>query len=207
LSRAAPDSAYPALANKHYRNVTMADSTHLLISLFGEISEGDSVKQSPVSHSSRPRLATELRSSITRIGRLLGASMPKGDLSPTKLSALGILRRGGPMRASKLAARMGIRPQSLTRILADLEEARLLARARDPHDGREHILSVTPKAVSLMRDEGLRRDRLIDRKIGRILTPSEIELLQLSAKALNKLADGWVSADVASTISDEEKPV
>ena len=139
--------------------------------------------------------ATELRRSITRMGRLLGASMPKGELSPAKLSALGILRRDGPMTASALASRLGIRPQSLTRILADVESAELLIRTRDPRDSREHILAVTPRAVSLMRDEGERRDKMMRQTMQRVLTPVEIELLLLSAKLLNKLADGWSSTD------------
>ena len=134
---------------------------------------------------------TELRRSITRLGRLLGASMPKGELTPLKLAALGVLRRSGPMSASSLAARLGIRPQSLTRILADLEEAELLRRSRGPDDAREHCLEATPKAVLLMREEGARRDQAIREAMQRVLTPLEIELLLLAAKALNKLADGW----------------
>ena len=133
------------------------------------------------------RSATELRRSITRMARLLGASMPKGELSPAKLSALGILRRDGPMTASALSSRLGIRPQSLTRILADVERAELLIRTRDPRDTREHILAATPKAVSLMRDEGVRRDKLMRQIMQRVLTPVEIELLLLSAKLLNSL--------------------
>ena len=152
-----------------------------------------------LSASERP--ATELRRSITRLARLLGASMPKGELSPAKLSALGILRRDGPMTASALSSRLGIRPQSLTRILADVESAELLIRTRDPRDTREHILTVTPKAVSLMRDEGVRRDKLMRQTMQRVLTPVEIELLLLSAKLLNKLADGWSSADAETAAS------
>jgi DNA-binding MarR family transcriptional regulator len=147
------------------------------------------------------RPATELRRSITRMARLLGASMPKGELSPAKLSALGILRRDGPMTASALSSRLGIRPQSLTRILADVESTELLIRTRDPRDTREHILAVTPKAVSLMRDEGVRRDKLMRQTMQRVLTPVEIELLLLSAKLLNKLADSWSSADAETAAS------
>ena len=152
-----------------------------------------------LSASERP--ATELRRSITRMARLLGASMPKGELSPAKLSALGILRRDGPMTASALSSRLGIRPQSLTRILADVESAELLIRTRDPRDTREHIMAVTPKAVSMMRDEGVRRDKLMRQTMQRLLTPVEIELLLLSAKLLNKLADGWSSADAETAAS------
>ena len=140
--------------------------------------------------------ATEFRRSITRMARLLSASMPKGELTPTKLSALGILRRDGPMTASMLASRLGIRPQSMTRILAELEAGELLTRTRGPSDSREHILDVTPKAVELMREEGLRRDESIRAAMRSVLTSVEIELLVLAAKAINKLADGWDANEI-----------
>ena len=159
-------------------------------------------QRSPVAVFPPTRPATELRRSITRMARLLGAGMPKAELSPAKLSALGILHRDGPMTASALSSRLGIRPQSLTRILADIERAELLTRARDPRDTREHILTVTPLAVSLMREEGVRRDKLMRQVMQRVLTPVEIELLLLSAKLLNKLADGWSNADAAAVDPD-----
>ena len=77
----------------------------------------------------------------------------------------------------------------------------MLIRTRDTRDTREHILAVTPKAVSLMRDEGVRRDKLMRQAMQRVLTPVEIELLLLSAKLLNKLADGWSSADAETAAS------
>src|ERR1700728_4592344 len=117
---------------------------------------------------------TEFRRSVTRMARLLGAGMPKGELTPMKLSALGILRREGPMPASALASRLGILPQSLTRILADLETEELLTRARDARDGREHILQPTAKSVALMRAEGKRRDAAMRAIMHRALTSIEI---------------------------------
>ena len=125
--------------------------------------------------------------------------MPKGELTPIKLSALGILRREGPLSASALAARLGILPQSLTRILADLESEELVTRQRDARDGREHILEPTAKALELMRAEGIRRDTMIRETMQRALTPVEIELLFVAAKAINKLADAWVVPDKAIT--------
>jgi DNA-binding MarR family transcriptional regulator len=147
---------------------------------------------------------TEFRRSVTRMARLLGAGMPKGELTPMKLSALGILRREGPMPASALASRLGILPQSLTRILADLETEELLTRARDARDGREHILRPTAKAVALMRAEGVRRDAAMREAMLRALTPVEIELLMLAAKTMNKLADGWTGAPAEASARKQE---
>jgi DNA-binding MarR family transcriptional regulator len=147
--------------------------------------------------------ATEFRRSVTRLGRLLAASMPKGELSPMKLSALGILRRKGPLSASGLASRLGILPQSLTRILADLENEGLVTRTRGPEDGREHVLRSTDKAAALMRAEGVRRDAIIRETMLRALTPVEIELLFVAGKAINKLADAW---SFANETAREEMP-
>ena len=141
----------------------------------------------------------EFRRSVTRLGRLLAASMPKGELTPTKLTALGILRREGPLSANALASRLGILPQSLTRILADLESEDLLKRTRDARDAREHILEPTAKAVGLMRAEGVRRDAVIRETMQGALTPIEIELLFVAAQAINKLADSWSKSHKART--------
>ena len=132
------------------------------------------------------------------MARLLGVGMARDELSPMRLTALGILRRDGPMVARTLASRLGILQQSLTRILADLEATGLLTRSRDPADGRGHMLNLTQKAVSLMRQEGVRRDAALAEAMQRMLTPIEIELLWLAAKTLNKLADGWSDADSRS---------
>ena len=147
---------------------------------------------------------TEFRRSVTRMARLLGTSMPKGELTPMKLSALGILRRAGPMSASALASQLGILPQSLTRILADLEAEGFLTRGRDAQDGREHVLKPTPKALTLMGAEGVRRDAAMREAMLRVLTPVEIDLLLLAAKTMNKLADGWSMALAKSSTSNEE---
>jgi DNA-binding MarR family transcriptional regulator len=127
----------------------------------------------------------------------------KGELTPTKLTALSILRREGPLSASALASRLGILPQSLTRILADLESEELLTRTRDARDGREHILELTAKARSLMRAEGIRRDAIIRETMQRALTPIEIDLLLVAAKAINKLADAWSTPDKTMVRGEE----
>jgi DNA-binding MarR family transcriptional regulator len=147
---------------------------------------------------------TEFRRSVTRLARVLGSSMPKGELTPTKLTALTILRLEGPLSASALASRLGILPQSLTRILADLETEEMLTRTRDAQDGREHILEPTTKARSLMRAEGIRRDAAIREAMQRALTPIETDLLLLAGKAINKLADAWSAP--RKTITRREEP-
>lgn len=135
--------------------------------------------------------ATALRRSLSRVTRLLSTSAPREHLSQMKLSALASLVRQGSANASTLSERMTIRPQSLTRVLADLEEAHLITRTRAAEDGRKHILSITPKGVELVRQEGLRRDQLLREGMQRTLSRTDIELLGVAAKLLDKMADEW----------------
>lgn len=134
---------------------------------------------------------TEFRRSITRLARLLSTSMPKGELTPLKLSALTAVRRNGPMSAKTLAATLGILPQSLTRIVGELEADGLVNRSRGTTDTREHILDLTHKAVELMKEEGYRRDEFVRVTMERVLSSVEIDLLILAGKTINKLADDW----------------
>jgi DNA-binding MarR family transcriptional regulator len=134
---------------------------------------------------------TEFRRSVTRLARLFSASMPKGELTPLKLSALTAIRRNGPMSAKTLAAKLGILPQSLTRIVGELEAAGLVKRSRGIKDTREHILDLTHKAVELMKEEGYRRDEFVRTAMERVLNSVEIDLLILAGKTINKLADDW----------------
>ena len=134
---------------------------------------------------------TEFRRSITRLARLLSTSMPKGELTPLKLSALTAVRRNGPMSAKTLAAKLGILPQSLTRIVGELEADGLVKRSRGTKDTREHILDLTHKAVELMKEEGYRRDEFVRVTMERVLSSVEIDLLILAGKTINKLADDW----------------
>jgi DNA-binding MarR family transcriptional regulator len=137
------------------------------------------------------RVATDLRRCISRMGRLLAAGVPRGTLSQAKLSALVSLTRDGSANATELSQRMTIRPQSLTRILADLEAQELLTRTRASEDGREHLLAITGKGLELVRQEGLRRDRLMLDAMRRSLNSTEIEVLTIAAKILEKMANEW----------------
>ena len=121
----------------------------------------------------------------------MAASLPRGGISQTKLSAIASLWRDGATSAGTLSKRMTIRPQSLTRILADLEAQGLVTRTRPIEDGREHILDLTPRAVQLIREEGARRNALMREVMQHALSRTEIELLGIAARILGKLADRW----------------
>jgi DNA-binding MarR family transcriptional regulator len=58
-------------------------------------------------------------------------------------AALEALARAGAMRLGDLGRRLGIAPSTLTRNLARIEEAGLVARVPDPEDGRAFRVALT----------------------------------------------------------------
>jgi|SRR5690606_28663678 DNA-binding MarR family transcriptional regulator len=93
---------------------------------------------------SAPQLAAMLRDAITRLNRRVRQTRPVGDLTVTQLSALTTLQLAGAMTPRELADTERVRPPTMTKIVARLEERGLVQRTPHPTDGRQVILSVTP---------------------------------------------------------------
>ena len=90
----------------------------------------------------REELAPRLRWAITRVARRLRQEAGT-DLGPSQVAALATIERHGPLSPSELAELERIKRPTATRILRHLEEAALVARVKDPEDGRGSIVSVT----------------------------------------------------------------
>jgi DNA-binding MarR family transcriptional regulator len=137
--------------------------------------------------------APKVQRGVSQVYRLLAASLPRGPLSRAKLSALMSLMRGGPTNAGTLSQRMTIRPQSLTRILVALEREGLVSRTRAAEDAREHILHLSAQGRERVLAERERRDELMREVMQHALTRTEIELLAIAGRILEKLADRWTT--------------
>jgi DNA-binding MarR family transcriptional regulator len=90
----------------------------------------------------REELAPRLRWAITRMARRMRQEAGT-DLGPSQVAALATIERHGPLSPSELADAERIKRPTATRILRHLEEAALVARVKDPEDGRGSILSIT----------------------------------------------------------------
>ncbi len=112
----------------------------------------------------------------------------RGALTGNQLSVLGQLFKFGTLTPSELAERLGMKPQSLTRVLASLEQARLIARAQDPSDHRQSILGLTRLGRTELRAETQPRDRWLAGVLDTQLTDSERALLVLASDLLERLA-------------------
>ncbi|WP_088318257.1 MarR family winged helix-turn-helix transcriptional regulator [Kineosporia sp. R_H_3] len=85
---------------------------------------------------------------LGRLARIVRRS-GDGDLGPGTFSALATLAQLGPMRLGDLAAREGVAPPTLTRIVAALEESGLVVRETDPADRRAVRVAATPDGAAL----------------------------------------------------------
>ncbi|WP_223198775.1 MarR family winged helix-turn-helix transcriptional regulator [Solihabitans fulvus] len=122
---------------------------------------------------------------IGRLSRLLRRTGSPG-LGPGAVSALATLARCGPMRLGDLAAKEGVAPPTLSRIVAALVEAGYVQRDPDPQDGRAWLASPTPEGERMA--SGVRSARVheLQRRIER-LDPGHFASLVTALEALEEI--------------------
>lgn len=79
-----------------------------------------------------------------RFWRAAEGALAANDLGPAHYRAIAAIRRNEGLAVSALQARLGVRKQSLARVLTELERAGLIARAAGETDKRQRLLSLTP---------------------------------------------------------------
>lgn len=89
--------------------------------------------------------AVRLRTALMQLSRQLRSRMQRAGLNGAALGVLGQLYRGGSMTPTQLAGGEGVKLQSLTRLLAELELDGSLERRVNPADARQSLLSLTPQ--------------------------------------------------------------
>src|SRR5579859_1534286 len=133
--------------------------------------------------------ARRLRQAVLRLSRRLQAERSARGMALAKISVLGHLARRGPLTPTQLAAADRLRPQSLTRLLGDLEAGGLVRRIPDPSDGRRHRLELTAVGVHALESDMAERDAWLAEAMETDLAPLERGLLALAAELLERLAD------------------
>lgn len=133
--------------------------------------------------------ANQLHRSALRLFRLLRATRPANGLSSSKLSVLGRLYQNGVSTATELANYLRIQPQSLTRLIADLERCKLITRRSNDTDRRQSLLDITDEGKQLL-IENIRAQRvMLAQTIAKELTPAEQDLLRIAADLMDHLAE------------------
>jgi DNA-binding MarR family transcriptional regulator len=133
-------------------------------------------------------LASQLRPALLRLTRIVRNQRVDLSVTLTQLSAMGTLRKHGPMSAGELANMERVQPPSMTKVLAHLEQRGLVRRDVHPTDRRQAILAITPEGEALLDSERRSRDAWLSRRLA-TLSPDERALLQRVLPVLDKLAE------------------
>lgn len=133
-------------------------------------------------------LAATLRVSISRLNRRLRTERAEcAEVSLGALAVLARLHRDGATTSGTLATLEGVRPPSMTRIVASLESDGLVGRTAHPDDGRQVLVAISPRGAQVLRADRRRREAWLARALTE-LTPEERGLLAAAAPLLERLS-------------------
>jgi DNA-binding MarR family transcriptional regulator len=134
--------------------------------------------------------ANKIRRGITALARGLRAQRADHGVSAARLSLLGRLHRAGqPLTATELARQERLQPQSLTRLISDLERRSLIRRKTDSADRRQLLLEITSRGRELLGEDARRQNEWLARLVTAKLTDAERELLLFAATLLERLSN------------------
>ncbi len=132
-------------------------------------------------------LASRLRLAVVRLNRRLRAQRVNSTISLTQVSALSTLHKCGPLTPGELAAREGVQPPSMTRVIAALEEYGFATRRPHPTDGRQAIVELTEAGLGYINEEVSAREAWLDKRLAE-LTPEERGVLSRAAGIIDRMA-------------------
>jgi DNA-binding MarR family transcriptional regulator len=130
-------------------------------------------------------LAARLRLGVTRLARKLRQEAEPG-ITPSMLSALASVQRHETLTMRHLCDAEQVSPPTMTRIVAALVEAGLVAREADPLDGRVAWVRLSPAGAKLLERSRRRKEAYLSKALQR-LEPREVEVLEEAAGILERL--------------------
>ncbi len=143
--------------------------------------------------------ATKVRRSVTHLARRLRGLRSDHGISGSKLAILGwLFRTGTSMTASDLARLERLQPQSLTRIIAELDERGLIRRTPAEEDRRQILIEITQAGKDLLIIDAYRQNQWLMEVMAAKMTKAEREILAIAADLLDKLATEPMEPDQPS---------
>jgi DNA-binding MarR family transcriptional regulator len=134
-------------------------------------------------------LAAEIRAVYRKLKLRLREHGGGNDLTPSQASVLLRLEKDGSATVSSLARAEGMRPQSMSAIVTPLQESGLVSGAPDPSDGRQTLMSLTPKCLKWLQEGRAARQDWLTTTISQKLSVHEQEKLQAALELLTRLVE------------------
>jgi DNA-binding MarR family transcriptional regulator len=146
-----------------------------------------------VKHKNQPdsavwEVADRLHSAAIHLLRRLRVRDRESGIGPSRLSALSVLVFGGPRSLSELADAEQVRPPTMSRIVAGLENAGLVQR-HATEDRRKMRLVATAKGTRIMWAGRERRVELLAKALA-TLREEDVQRLRELAELLQQLIRG-----------------
>ena len=132
-------------------------------------------------------MASELR---VVLGRLLRRLRSEHKYGLTQTAVLGRLERDGAQPTGLLARGEGVRPQSMSQTITELEALGFVSRGADATDGRRSLVSLTEAGREALREDRARREGYLAELIDQKLETDERELLARAIELLQRISDG-----------------
>jgi DNA-binding MarR family transcriptional regulator len=145
------------------------------------------IKHGERSAATAASLAGALRDAIMRLNRRLRQARPVGDLTMSQISALTTLGLAGVLSPRELAEQERVRPPTMTRIVAKLEDRGLVRRTPHPTDGRQVVLAATEAGRAAVVEHRRAGDAWLARALGD-LPEEDRETLRRAADLLDRIA-------------------
>ncbi|WP_374065267.1 MarR family winged helix-turn-helix transcriptional regulator [Actinokineospora auranticolor] len=140
-----------------------------------------------MSESAERALTSRLRLAVVRLNRRLRAQRTNSAVTLTQISALSCLHKCGPLTPGELAAKEGVQPPSMTRIIGALEELGYASRSPHPSDGRQAIVALTDAGQAYIEADISAREAWLDRRLAE-LDDGERAILAQAADIIDRMA-------------------
>jgi DNA-binding MarR family transcriptional regulator len=135
------------------------------------------------------KLAAELRTTLGHLKRKLRQRGGRHDFTSSQIAVILRLEKDGPATASSLARAEGMRPQSMSAVIAPLEEMGLVAGAADPNDGRKTLMSLTKTCKKSLEEGRAARQDWLTKAIQQKLSPQEQKKVSSAIRLLARLIE------------------
>lgn len=132
-------------------------------------------------------LASRLRLVVTRLGRRLRRHV-QSPLTPSQTAALSSLERLGPLTLGELSQVEGVRPPTMTKIVAALEEEGMVVRRPDERDRRVVHVAATASGTRLLAGNRSRTDAYLADRL-HALSPDDLAALQRAVEVLERVLE------------------
>jgi DNA-binding MarR family transcriptional regulator len=132
-------------------------------------------------------MTSRLRMVVARLSRRLRQEANEGA-TPSQLAALATVERHGPITLGDLAGSERVRPPTMTRIVAGLEETALVRRDIDPTDRRVARVTITSEGSRLLARSRTRKDAFLASLLDELST-EEIAIVEAAVPILERLIE------------------